>query len=536
MDLFFIYILKSSGALLLFFAIYKLFLQKETFFNANRSFLMIGLITSLIIPFIEFTKTVYIEAIPVTNVPFTASMTEVAIENKIDWLYITMIIYFLGVLFFSLRFIIQLLSLYKLINKGVLYKKYGFKFIETKENTSPFSFFNYIVYNPKKHTKEEIKTIIDHEKVHSSQNHSIDIIIAHLVSIFQWVNPIAWLYKKVIAQNLEYIADNHTTKKLDCTKNYQYLLLKQSSSNYNLSITNTFFNLLIKKRIVMLNKNKSQKQNAWKYGIIIPLLVGFIISFNVKTNAQTIEVEENKDLLTENVVVEFNLNNTTDNELKELTKEINNEIHNEYSIRFEGNPIYIVNEKKVSKEKFNELELNHKNSEPPHILIGEDAIEKYGEEGKNGVFEITTKNKIKYSVHHKDHIEIYANDDDLLYILNGKKISAKEFAKLSLTPNKIVTMHVLKGKKAIKKYGEEGKNGVVEITTEIKINESIEKAVHGKNPLYILDGKKISTKEFKKLNLTPEKIEKVEVLKGDKAIEKYGKDSKNGVVEITTKK
>lgn len=536
MDLFFIYILKSSGALLLFFAIYKLFLQKETFFNANRSFLMIGLITSLIIPFIEFTKTVYIEAIPVTNVPFTASMTEVAIENKIDWLYITMIIYFLGVLFFSLRFIIQLLSLYKLINKGVLYKKYGFKFIETKENTSPFSFFNYIVYNPKKHTKEEIKTIIDHEKVHSSQNHSIDIIIAHLVSIFQWVNPIAWLYKKVIAQNLEYIADNHTTKKLDCTKNYQYLLLKQSSSNYNLSITNTFFNLLIKKRIVMLNKNKSQKQNAWKYGLILPLLSFFIFSFNVET--VTTENNINNNLLTKSKLIEFNINkNTSDNELKKLAQKIKTEYNQDLIYdRVKRNSNGIITDiafKYGDKKGFVNGNYNDK-AGIPNIRFGTNNGEPFISFGK--ISSPTTLVK---------DIVVRFEGNNPIHILNGEKISKQEFEKLMLTPDQIEKIEVFKDEKAFEKYGDEAKNGVIEITTKknkgLKLKGKSDAGAIIKSlendanpPLYILKGKKITEKEMKRIK--PENIKKINVLKGEAAIKKYGKDSKNGVVEITTKK
>ena len=58
-------------------------------------------------------------------------------------------------------------------------------------------------------------------------------------------------------------------------------------------------------------------------------------------------------------------------------------------------------------------------------------------------------------------------------------------------------MNVLKGEMATKKYGEQGKNGVIEITT-------IEK------PLYNIDGTIIKDPSF----IEPNTIESINVLKG----------------------
>lgn len=50
-----------------------------------------------------------------------------------------------------------------------------------------------------------------------------------------------------------------------------------------------------------------------------------------------------------------------------------------------------------------------------------------------------------------------------LYILDGKKVTAAEVNKIP--PSSIHTMHVLKGKEAESKYGEDGKHGVILIVT-----------------------------------------------------------------------
>lgn len=53
--------------------------------------------------------------------------------------------------------------------------------------------------------------------------------------------------------------------------------------------------------------------------------------------------------------------------------------------------------------------------------------------------------------------------EEPLYIIDGKEATKKQIEKLS--PDSIKSVNVLKDDKAIKKYGEKGKNGVIEITT-----------------------------------------------------------------------
>ena len=51
-----------------------------------------------------------------------------------------------------------------------------------------------------------------------------------------------------------------------------------------------------------------------------------------------------------------------------------------------------------------------------------------------------------------------------LYIIDGKESNEK--AMKDLNPNQIKSMNVLKGESAEKKYGDKGKNGVIEIKTK----------------------------------------------------------------------
>ncbi len=274
------YLLKVSAIVAIFYVSYKLFLERDTFFEQNRWFLLLGLITSFVIPF--FVIPVYIEYTPVsTNFIYRDMVMETAEEpfNILDYLPA---IYALGALCFFVRFIIQLTSLGFVVFKNKSEKQGPFTFVTTNKNTSPFSFFNWIVYNPNNFTKTELEQIITHEKVHASQYHSVDNLLTQLTCIAIWFNPFIWLYNKDLKQNLEFIADQETQRKFNCKKSYQTILLKTSMPSHQMALSNHFYNSLIKKRIVMLHKSKSKKINLLKYVLVLPALAAFLMSFNTE--------------------------------------------------------------------------------------------------------------------------------------------------------------------------------------------------------------------------------------------------------------
>jgi TonB-dependent SusC/RagA subfamily outer membrane receptor len=210
------------------------------------------------------------------------SNTVTSTEETVTLIQILSAIYVTGVIFFLIRFIIQMQSLRLVLINNEKKTKQRFTLIETSNQLPPFSFFKWIVYNPNQFNDIELNQILTHEKAHAHQYHSIDILISQLATIVLWFNPFIWLYKKKLQQNLEFIADHTANHKANCKKSYQQLLLKTSVPNHQLALTNNFYNSLIKKRIVMLHKNKSQNRNLWKFTFILPLLALFIMSFNTK--------------------------------------------------------------------------------------------------------------------------------------------------------------------------------------------------------------------------------------------------------------
>ncbi|NCQ13449.1 MAG: hypothetical protein COZ17_08100 [Flavobacteriaceae bacterium CG_4_10_14_3_um_filter_33_47] len=278
------YLLKASAVIAIFFVCYKICLQRDTFFEQNRWFLLAGLVVAAFLPFIVIP--IYIEAQP-TNFDYLVfvedNIATAPTSNSFDILSLLNFIYVLGVIVFSLRFIFQITSLLPLIINSEKQRIDGYNFVKTHQNISPFSFFNYIVYNPKPFNESELEQIVTHEKVHVNQHHSIDILLSQISCIIFWFNPLVWFYNKDLKQNLEFIADKEAIHYTNCKKSYQYTLLKTSMPNQSLALTNNFYNSLIKKRIVMLHKSKSKKINLIKFTLIIPALALFLMSFNSKT-------------------------------------------------------------------------------------------------------------------------------------------------------------------------------------------------------------------------------------------------------------
>lgn len=293
MEQVFLYFIKSSGLIAVFYLAYYFLLRKETFFNSNRWFLLGGLMTSLLLPLWYFKKIILVESPKISMEDLMAysqatskTIQDVPVVEAFDWLQCIWVSYAIIVCALVIKILFNLFSLFRMLYQQQVVKKESFKLINLNKNIAPFSFFNYIVFNANLYTQEELQSILLHEKIHSREKHSLDVLIAKFFCIIFWFNPFIWLYKKAIIQNLEFIADYKAIKQLENKKSYQHTLLKVVSHQYNLSITNNFYQSLIKKRIVMLNTNQSQKKNVIKYAFILPILVGFIFLFQIKTIAQ----------------------------------------------------------------------------------------------------------------------------------------------------------------------------------------------------------------------------------------------------------
>tara|TARA_R100000935_G_scaffold34501_1_gene55148 strand:+ start:765 stop:3092 length:2328 start_codon:yes stop_codon:yes gene_type:complete len=321
-----IYLLKSAGLLSLFYILYILLLKNDTAFTANRKFLLGGIVGSAILPAIYFTKTVIVNAPVFSYSQFSNSEIVSVQETKVttDWWQIIGILYLAISGFFFLQLLFRSALIYRTIIKNTSYKNSKYTIVETSQTSGPYSFFNYIFINSKSAQKEEFDLMLHHEKVHADQYHSADMLLANLLTSVLWFNPLSWFYKKIIAQNLEYIADYETANKLECIQHYQHVLVKVSTNTHQPALVNNFYQSFIKKRIVMLNKKTTSSRNAWKYQLILPLIAIFIMSFNVKTTTKLIESKAAKisEPVLQNESLSVGINQSTSKESLEKFKKI----------------------------------------------------------------------------------------------------------------------------------------------------------------------------------------------------------------------
>ncbi len=577
------YFLKSTGVLLLFLGVYFLVLRSETFFRENRFFLLIGMLISLTLPFLVITRYIEIPAIAdgLSGTFIDATGDTPIVDSGISWTGILFYTYVAGVVFFFCKFLLELFSLFRLLWKSTFAKRdRHYIYIETNISISPFSFFNYIVYNPELYSSTELEAILKHEQAHSRQLHSIDVFVSKLYCIFFWFNPFAWLHKKFMLQNLEFLADSAAIKQTPSKKEYQLTLLKVSGNTFCPALTNNFYNSLIKKRIVMLQKTQSTQINRWKQAFIIPMLIAFVFMFNTEVIAK--EVSASKATNTENTFIENTYGdvlvtidkNTTVKEIKAIQKMLKSyDITMRYDIKKFNSKNEIVAIKIDLKDKAGaEASATFETSEEkpiPTIKVGK----------KDGTLIISSdkhighSNAFTYEIH-KDHDEDHDHDGKKVIVRSKFTNSKDGTTKTWIQKDDVKTINIRKkdGKDIIIINGKEvSPDEIIEEEVEIKKgdgnggtyiyayssdddddNDDDEEEVEVKivknqgskivfnnsnskeKPLIIVDGKEMSYKKFTKLDA--DNIATMSVLKGKSAKEKYGKKGKNGVIIIETKK
>ena len=290
MPVLFIYILKLSVSLAVVFLFYQLVLRKLTFYNSNRWYLLAYTILSFFIPFIDISRAVssnqweeikIVQWVPVINNTSIVPGIEDQTGSVSYWFVIGSLI-IAGIVFMLLRLLIQFISFRQMIKKAELISAKRMKIYQVNESIIPFSFGNSVFINRHLHSEDELQEIIRHEFVHVKQRHSLDIIWGEILCLLNWYNPFAWLLKRSIRQNLEFIADGKVINNGVDRKQYQYLLLKVIGNNH-FSIASKFNFSSLKKRIAMMNKIKSAKLNLVRFLFILPLIAILLLAFRNRT-------------------------------------------------------------------------------------------------------------------------------------------------------------------------------------------------------------------------------------------------------------
>lgn len=281
-------LVKFSIAIAALTIFYKLFLEKLTFFRSVRWYFLLGILSSLFIAVvtIELRSAATEEAAAYNRIAeyipslYTYSKNiESDYSRHFDITKMAVFLYSIGMIALIIRFCIQVFSFRRIKKsaKKVEHNLTGHIYI-TKDNITPFSFGNSIFVSGNHPDVTALEKIIAHEMIHIKQHHTIDMLFAEMVCIVNWFNPFAWILKKSIRQNLEYLADDIMLSRGTEIKAYQYLLLQTlGHSPYSLASGFNFHSL--KSRIMMMNQNKSHYLQKLKFLLLLPIGLLLLVAF-----------------------------------------------------------------------------------------------------------------------------------------------------------------------------------------------------------------------------------------------------------------
>ena len=410
---FLIYDLKVATLIAVFYMFYRLLLSHDTLHRMNRVVLLTTAVASFVLPLCVITMhhTVVVEAqapllSPVGDV--TASVANVTTEASLGTIWETLFtaVFFVGVAVTLGYLLWSVGQVVRLIRHSEQHLQAdGTIICVTNKEVSPFSWMRYIVLNRKDYESPD-PAVMAHERGHIRQHHSLDVLLVDTLTILQWFNPAMWMLRQDLRAIHEYEADAVVLSQGINMRQYQYLLIQKAVGACGYSVANGITHSTLKNRItMMLNNKKTNRKSMFKLLALLP-----IVGIALALNAETV---------------------------------------NDY--------IYQQPPKKVVK----------KGRKDGQIKMGVKTIEVKTDEGT------LTGENVVMGVGETDTISariICLDKDDSqaapLFIIDGKKSTKEQL--LALDSKTIDHIDVLKDKAAVELYGEEGKNGVVIVTTKGK--------------------------------------------------------------------
>ncbi len=494
------YITEVSIGWFLFYTYYHFVLKKLTYFNFNRWYLLGSFVLSLLLPLVPplwgisepepgISDRIYMELLLASLAQFDETSTVISEPvRRINWL---IVIYWIGAGLMSLRFLYGLgkIAVYYFLGQRV--KRGYYRLVLTQKIHLPFSFFRWIFWGKGMDLQDpEAERILKHENTHIQEGHTIDVLLVELISLIAWCSPLVYLYRQAFRNNHEYLADAAVIKEYQL-KEYGHLLIKQSLSGPQIALVNHLIHSQLKNRILMMTKKRSSRLSQLRYFLALPLVALLLTAFSYDADYSIEEIPIFSENIQSNEVVK------EDHEVEDVI----------FSPDLNHKTDIIEN---IERPKFEEIE-----SLP------------FLDSKLNG--QLSTLTKLG--------LDIDTTRPQPLYVLNGKVIDKSQAT--SILAESVESINVIKGDAAIKKYGDKGKNGVVELNCpkcqdnsfdyDEKLVESPELELDGK--LILINDKPVDKSVY--LKIDPKDIATINVWKSDFAIEKYGDEAKNGVIEIT---
>ena len=515
MGLFFVYILKSSVCLAIFYLFYRLLLARETFHRFNRFSLLGILLLSCLLPLVEvsvkqetevhqtmLTLEQLLMMADAVNATEAGARAETA---TVTWIQVALLVYLAGIVFFAFRNVYSLVRLLMLLKSGkkedigsyLPGRKERVTLIVHNCDIAPFSWMGYIVIS-RKDLEENGREILIHELAHIHNRHSWDLLVADVCIFFQWFNPASWLLKQELQNIHEFEADEMVIKEGVDAKLYQLLLIKKAVGTRLYSMANSFNHSKLKKRITMMLKEKSNPWARLKYLYVLPLAAIAVTAFarpEISEKMEEISAVKVNDLA--EIVQEKVLQDTV-----KVSKD-------------EKKDALVVTGVKSKEEE--EIVIFEVVEQMPEYPGGMSALQKYLSEKIAG-------SPIKGKVGGRVMVGFTVAETGKI---KDVRVLQSDEASLNQEAERIVSEMPdwIPGK-------QRGRPVPVKYTVPIRFGNI--RFAENKQPLIFADGKEISMDAMEKLD--PSTIESFSVLKDSASIKVYGKRGANGVILVNTQR
>ena len=452
------YFLHVSIAITVFYLAYYLLLSKEKMFTFNRYYLIISMLLSFIIPLLTFTERIVASETIVAVQPEQVFIPVLPISDDLNLHHILKIFFFSGFAFFLITFIVGHIKVWTIVKKSSKKSLNGHSVWITNKDVPPFAYFGKLIISSNILDSAHLQSVIYHEHTHIKGQHCLDLFLSEVLFLFQWFNPFAWFMKGAVRDNIEFLTDDKVTDRI-AKQEYQLGMVSLASKTTFYTFPSISNQSQLKKRIIMMKNNKQNRFQWIRPLAIIPILAFLTITLSGR-EIKIISPDSDMQITDSKPTVP----SYTD------TVAYNIELHNNF--------LYVI-DGKVHTQHLSEVNLSPDDIESISILKNESALEAYGEEGRNGVIIITTKKNARPSNSSTLNTSTLnlnnTTENTPMLIIDGKKYAPGEYDSSKLDPNDIESVSVLKNQSALEMYGEDGKNGVVIITTKKKNSELSEK-------------------------------------------------------------
>jgi hypothetical protein len=285
-----LYIIEWAFALLVLLAIYKAAFSGTTLYRFNRFYLLGATLLSALLPLVHVTlpdSTPVVSEISIEETQFAQElsgtltfMTEPESPIAEPYYEESAAKSHLWAVMLVCAYAVYVLTLIIGWSRGIIKAR---RFLHGKQRRrisrtvwlvthneayGPFSWMNYIVISDTESGFAR-RASLRHEYSHVRLMHSLDLIILLACTI---VNPVCWLVLQEIKIVHEFEADDEVINRYGIQEqDYQRLLLIRTVGAEAYALASSF-NLNIKKRIIMMNKNKTRKRRLIWLLLLIPLL------------------------------------------------------------------------------------------------------------------------------------------------------------------------------------------------------------------------------------------------------------------------